>query len=89
MSVLETNVIVTAHSESNDVISNSVEITFHPALFYDEELVLDDDSFSADLLIVGSESVLNDVTVRPKLFFPSKHNCPIYRLIVLNNDCFR
>ncbi|KAI4468828.1 nuclear pore membrane glycoprotein [Holotrichia oblita] len=63
VSVLETNVIVTAHSVSNDVVSNPVEIAFHPALFYETELVLDDDSFSGDLVIVGSESVLKDVSV--------------------------
>lgn len=63
ISILETNVIVTARSVSNDVVSNPVEIPFRPALFYQKDLVLDEDSYSADLVIVGTEAVLGEVTV--------------------------
>ncbi|GJQ66575.1 hypothetical protein Trydic_g4553 [Trypoxylus dichotomus] len=65
ISILHTDVIVTAHSASNDVISNPVEIVFYPALFYEKELILNEDSYSADLMIVGNEDVLKEVSVTP------------------------
>ncbi|KRT81282.1 hypothetical protein AMK59_6258, partial [Oryctes borbonicus] len=65
ISVLQTNVVVTAHSTSNDVVSNPVEIPFYPALFYEKELVLNEDSYSAYLMIVGNEPVLKELSVTP------------------------
>lgn len=64
ISTLDTSVVVTAKSVSNNVISNPVELPFYPALFFERDVAIDD-SFSTDFFVIGSDAVLSDLSIVP------------------------
>lgn len=69
ISTLDTNVALIASVQGTFISSEPLEIKFYPAIYVEEELTLDEGSFTANLKIIGLEEILDQITVKP--LYPS------------------
>lgn len=66
ISIIESDVTVWATIDNTFISSEPLDIPFTPAIYVDEELILDESSFSGNLQIYGLERVLKEVAAEAK-----------------------